>query len=256
MLQDFTFKYVATPLPSLMIDEEEHAANGAITSASMITLFTDRCVMCSRCVRFTREISGSAELQIVSRGHHSEIDIFPGEPVNNKLAGNVVDLCPVGALCSKDFLYKQRVWFLKSEKSVCPDCSTGCSIFVDHNKDIVYRLRPRENPQAQGHFMCDEGRFDIEYINNRQRLEQPLFTQDGKQTPAAWERTIPARPHRPPRTAEEDVHPAALGAVISPQLTVEEAYLLSKLVKDLVAQGEAVLLEPDSGRRRGREVSP
>src|SRR5918911_1224168 len=72
-----------------------------------ISLFTDRCIMCSRCVRFTREIAGTAELMVTSRGHHSEIDIFPGDPVNNKLAGNVVDLCPVGALANKDFLYKQ-----------------------------------------------------------------------------------------------------------------------------------------------------
>ena len=92
-----------------------------------ITLFTDRCIMCTRCVRFTREISGTAELEVISRGNHSEIDIFPGEPCNNKLAGNVVDLCPVGALCSKDFLYKQRVWWLKTADSVCPNCSTGAA---------------------------------------------------------------------------------------------------------------------------------
>jgi NADH-quinone oxidoreductase subunit G len=236
MLQDFTFKYGHAD--SRMIDAKNTPPNKDYIGEH-ITLFTDRCVMCSRCVRFTREISGTSELQIVSRGHQSEIDIFPGEPVNNKLAGNVVDLCPVGALCSKDFLYKQRVWFLKSEKSVCPDCSTGCSIFVDHNKDIVYRLRPRENPEAQGHFMCDEGRFDIDYINHRQRLEQPLFALEGKQGPAAWERTIPAL--RTDLRAAAKQHPAGLGAVISPWLTVEEAYLLAKLVKDLSPRAKLYL---------------
>src|SRR5919205_669477 len=98
-----------------------------------------RCILCTRCVRFTREVSGEAELQVIQRGHHAEIDIFPGDPLDNKLASNVIDLCPVGALCSKDFLYKQRVWFLKGQKSVCPDCSTGCSILLDSNKSIVYR---------------------------------------------------------------------------------------------------------------------
>ena len=156
LLQDFSYRYGRSQ--SRMIDDKNTPPNKPHIGDN-ITLFTDRCIMCSRCVRFTREISGTAELQVINRGDHSEIDIFPGEPLNNKLAGNVVDLCPVGALCSKDFLYKQRVWFLKTQKSVCPDCSTGCSIFVDQNKDIVYRLRPRENPQAQGHFMCDEGRF-------------------------------------------------------------------------------------------------
>src|SRR5204863_2097585 len=154
---------------------------------------SDRCILCSRCVRFTREIAGTAELQVINRGHHSEIDIFPGEPLNNKLAGNVVDLCPVGALCSKDFLYKQRVWFLKTQKSVCPDCSTGCSIEVDANKDIVYRLRPRENPKAQGFFMCDEGRFDYPYVNDRARLTQPLFKKDGgTQAATSWEQVLPS----------------------------------------------------------------
>src|SRR6202011_4726561 len=151
-----------------------------------ITLFADRCIMCSRCVRFTREVSGQAELQVINRGDHSEIDVFPGEPVNNKLAGNVVDLCPVGALCSKDFLTKQRVWYLKFSVSVCPECSTGCSTHVDQNKDIVYRLRPRENPQAQGYFMCDEGRFGYRYANSPQRLNRPLARKGDRLEPTSW----------------------------------------------------------------------
>ncbi|MEX2027657.1 MAG: 2Fe-2S iron-sulfur cluster-binding protein, partial [Pirellulaceae bacterium] len=153
-----------------------------------ITLFTDRCVMCSRCVRFTREISGTAELQIINRGAHSEIDIFPGQPCNNKLAGNVVDICPVGALCSKDFLYKQRVWWLKSSPSVCPLCSTGCSIHVDQNDDHVYRLRPRPNPRAQGDFMCDDGRFGWKYLHSEERLTTPEQRQrDGKIVTRDWD---------------------------------------------------------------------
>src|SRR5262249_26241173 len=155
--QDFSYGFGRST--SRMIDDKNHPPNKPHIS-DKITLFADRCILCSRCVRFTREISGQAELQVINRGDHSEIDIFPGEPLNNKLALNVVDLCPVGALCSKDFLYKQRVWFLQDTRSVCPDCSTGCSIFVDHNKEIVYRLRPRENTQGQGYFMCDEGRLD------------------------------------------------------------------------------------------------
>lgn len=228
MLQDFTFRYGKAE--SRMIDEKNTPPNKDYIGEN-ITLFTDRCVMCSRCVRFTREISGTSELQIINRGHHAEIDIFPGEPVNNKLAGNVVDLCPVGALCSKDFLYKQRVWFLKSQKSVCAGCSTGCSIVVDHNKDIVYRLRPRENPQAQGDFMCDEGRFDYEYVNDRQRLSQPLFKKDGKLSPTPWEQVIPALRNEIKKEVKDDA--GAVGAVLSPFLTVEEAYLLAKFFKGL-----------------------
>src|SRR5437763_4823082 len=167
MLQDFSYRYGYAE--TRMIEEKHHPPNKPYIGPN-VTLFADRCIMCTRCVRFTREVSGEAELQVIQRGHHAEIDIFPGIPLDNKLASNVVDLCPVGALCSKDFLYKHRVWNLKSTKSVCPDCSTGCSIHLDSNKNIVYRLRPRENPQAQGHFMCDDGRLGYHYVNAPNRL--------------------------------------------------------------------------------------
>lgn len=228
MLQDFSYRFGRST--SRMIDEKNLPPNKDYIGEH-ITLFADRCIMCSRCVRFTREVSGTAELQVINRGHHAEIDIFPGEPCDNKLAGNVVDLCPVGALCNKDFLYKQRVWFLKTQSSVCPDCSTGCSIHVDHNKDIVYRFRPRENPQAQGYFMCDEGRFDYEYINDRRRLQGPLFKQDGKHVPTSWESVLPAIRNEFSEAARQSG--SSVGAVLSPYLTCEEAHLLAKWVKSV-----------------------
>ncbi len=195
-----------------------------------ITLFTDRCIMCSRCVRFTREISGTAELQVVGRGTHEEIDIFPGQPCNNKLAGNVVDLCPVGALCSKDFLYKQRVWWLKSANSVCPDCSTGCSIHVDQNEERVYRLRPRLNPQAQGHFMCDEGRFGWKYQQSEERLTVPeLKRRDGSLVSRDWDVVLPAIQEALETAGREH----GLAAVLSPWMTLEEAYLLASYLKSI-----------------------
>ncbi len=196
-----------------------------------ITLFTDRCIMCTRCVRFTREISGTAEMQVTSRGTHEEIDIFPGIPCNNKLAGNVVDICPVGALCSKDFLYQQRVWFLQNTKSVCPGCSTGCSITVDQNKDVVHRLKPRVNPQAQGHFMCDEGRFGWKYIHSDKRLQMPELRQKGTLASRDWDVILPAV-----RKALDDrvsSQPHAVAAIISPWATVEEAYLLCSYLKKM-----------------------
>lgn len=224
LLQDYSYRYGRST--SRMVDDKNHPPNKDYIG-ERITLFADRCIMCSRCVRFTREISGTAELQVISRGHHSEIDIFPGEPVNNKLAGNVVDICPVGALCSKEFLYKQRVWFLNSQKSVCPDCSTGCSILVDHNKDIVYRLRPRENHQAQGHFMCDDGRFDYAYINAPERISQPLLNQ----TATDWDTIISALRSDLAGAVRKDG--TGVAAVLSPFLTCEEAFLLAKFMKGL-----------------------
>lgn len=236
MLQDFSYRFGRST--SRMIDAKNTPPNKPDIGPH-VTLFTDRCVMCSRCVRFTREISGTAELQVVSRGHHSEIDVFPGSPLDNKLSGNVVDLCPVGALCSKDFLYKQRVWFLKSQPSVCPDCSTGCSIYVDANKDIVYRLRPRENVQAQGYFMCDEGRFDYAYINGRERLQEPLLRTGPVLSTAPWDKAIPSLKQELITAGMRDGR--SLGAVLSPFLTCEEAYLLARLVKDLAPEGTLYL---------------
>ncbi|HMC88979.1 MAG TPA: 2Fe-2S iron-sulfur cluster-binding protein, partial [Gemmataceae bacterium] len=240
LLQDFSYNFGRSQ--SRMVDEKNTPPNKPYISDT-ISLFTDRCIMCSRCVRFTREVSGTAELQVINRGNHSEIDIFPGEPLNNKLAGNVVDLCPVGALCSKDFLYKQRVWFLKSQKSVCADCSTGCSIFVDHNKDIVYRLRPRENPQAQGYFMCDEGRYGFHYANAEQRILRPLLRgnaqANGAPTPTSYEEVLPALLQELLDLAKGDG--AAVAAVLSPFLTCEEAYLLATYIKQLSPQARLAL---------------
>jgi NADH-quinone oxidoreductase subunit G len=204
-----------------------------------ITLFTDRCIMCTRCVRFTREISGTAEMQVTSRGTHEEIDIFPGEPCNNKLAGNIVDLCPVGALCSKDFLYEQRVWWLNSKNSVCPGCSTGCSIRVDQNKDVLYRLKPRENPRAQGSFMCDEGRFGWKYIHSDQRLKLPEQRSGSQTVSRDWDVVLPAL-----RNSLKDAAlraPNKFAVVISPWATVEEAYLLATYARKLTPTARVAL---------------
>src|SRR5918993_425378 len=186
-LQDYAFDYGRSQ--TRMVDEKNQPPNKPEIS-SKITLFTDRCILCTRCVRFTREVTGTAELTVVSRGHHSEIDVFPGEPLENKLSGNVVDLCPVGALGSKDFLYKQRVWYLKSTESVCGRCSTGCSIHVDTNKDVVFRLRPRENPQANGYWMCDEGRYGYHHADAADRIKRPHVRKGGTLVPVPYSEAV------------------------------------------------------------------
>ncbi|MEX2285810.1 MAG: molybdopterin-dependent oxidoreductase [Planctomycetaceae bacterium] len=228
LLQDYSYRYGRG---YSRLDEPKELKPDKDYIGDQITLFTDRCIMCSRCVRFTREISGTAELEIINRGSHSEIDIFPGHPCNNKLAGNVVDLCPVGALCSKDFLYKQRVWWLRPSNSVCPLCSTGCSIHVDQNEDTVYRLRPRANPQAQGHFMCDEGRFGWKYTHSESRLTTPLQrARSGSVASHDWDVVLPAVRAALVKAATSS---KPLAAVLSPWMTLEEAYLLASYLKSL-----------------------
>jgi NADH-quinone oxidoreductase subunit G len=193
-------------------------------------------------------------LQVVSRGSHEEIDVFPDEPCNNKLAGNVVDLCPVGALCSKDFLYKKRVWWLKHGESVCTGCSTGCSIHVDQNENKVYRVRPRENPEAQGHFMCDDGRFGFKYIHDERRLKYPKVLKGPEKVSAkgakegipddlsfgdAWPSVMSETRKRIQNAIQND--PSGFVAVFSPFMTVEEAYLLASTIKGFDARTRLVL---------------
>jgi NADH-quinone oxidoreductase subunit G len=131
---------------------------------SNVMLDQERCVLCTRCIRFCKDITKTGELGVITRSDHSYIDIFPGKPLSNPYAMNVVDICPVGALTSKDFRFKQRVWFLETFDAICNGCSKGCNIHVDHRKekykdDQIFRFRPKVNRSVNGWFMCDEGRL-------------------------------------------------------------------------------------------------
>ena len=191
-----------------------------------VTLFVDRCVMCTRCVRFTREVTGSSELMVVNRGANEEIDVFPGYPLDNKMSGNVVDLCPVGALGDTDFLYQQRVWFMKRHASVCAGCSSGCSIHVDENQGQIYRLKPRDNPHVNQWWICDEGRYGFHHVHAPHRLVEPRRREGSRHVNIQWS-SIPSELDGKLRTA------GRLAAVLSPHMTVEEAYLLAKYVREI-----------------------
>jgi NADH-quinone oxidoreductase subunit G len=144
-----------------------------------VVLDSERCILCSRCVRFTDEVSKTNELGIFERGDRSEIGTFNGKPLNNKYSLNTVDICPVGALTSKDFRFRQRVWYLKEVDTVCPGCSTGCSVKVYYNEEGLWRVRPRHNPEVNGYWMCDEGRDTYKYTNRKERLLQAQVTDKG-----------------------------------------------------------------------------
>jgi len=149
---------------------------------SNVVLDEERCVLCTRCVRFCKDITKTGELGVIDRTDHSTIGIFPGYPLSNPYAMNVVDLCPVGALTSKDFRFKQRVWFLETFDAICNGCSKGCNISVDHRKekykdDQIFRFRPRVNRDVNGWFMCDEGRLSY-HNENKNRFETPLLNKE------------------------------------------------------------------------------
>lgn len=142
----------------------------------------ERCVVCGRCVRFLRQITKTGELGIINRTDDARVNIFPGRPIDNKYALNVVDLCPVGAMTSADFRFKQRVWFLTKSPSVCHGCSRGCNIYIDHNRekyqdDKIYRFRPRHNDLVNGYFMCDPGRMTYKSENEGRLTEARIGKQ-------------------------------------------------------------------------------
>lgn len=155
LLQDYSYGFGR----SQSRFEEDKAKKPKKDVGEHVLLYSDRCIMCTRCVRFTREVAGTGELYVDGRGHREEIDIFPGKPLNNKLSGNVVDICPVGALLDKEFLFKQRVWLLKSTPSISPADAGGENIWIDYNEDVVYRIRPRYNAEVNTWWISDDTRY-------------------------------------------------------------------------------------------------
>jgi NADH-quinone oxidoreductase subunit G len=151
-----------------------------------------RCIMCTRCVRFMREVEGNEALGVVQRGNRSVIDTFFDEGLqNSNWAGNIVDICPVGALVSKDFLHKARAWDLDHTHSVCSSCSQGCNIRIDTRDNLVQRLKPRANPAVNSFWMCDSGRANYEWLNRTDRIEAPLVRDSqGKLVATDWQQAV------------------------------------------------------------------
>jgi NADH-quinone oxidoreductase subunit G len=189
-----------------------------------ILLYSDRCIMCTRCVRFTREITGTNELSVQGRGNKSEIDVFPGVPLDNELSANVVDLCPVGALLDKDFLFAQRVWFLKSTPSIDPLTASGDNIWIEHNEGKVYRVKPRTNLEVNKWWITDEVRYGWKFVHSDARLTRPMRRQFGM--------LVESEPARALELAAEGLIAAVdgggrLAVMVSPMLPCEEAYSLA-----------------------------
>jgi NADH-quinone oxidoreductase subunit G len=235
-LQDYSYRFGAPA--SRMVDPKLKNPKKDIGPRTL--LYQDRCVMCSRCVRFTDEVSGTGELCIVNRGTRSEIDVFPGIPLDNPLQGNVVDICPVGSLLDKDFLFAQRVWLLQSAPSVCPGCSTGCTIRIDHNEGRVHRLKPRFNPQVNDYWMCDDGRFGWKYVHDRQRLTAPLLRRGQERDAARWE-DVPAALRYRFEHFVKTCPDRQVAVVLSPMLACEEAWLLCQFIRSVAPQAALVM---------------
>ena len=186
-----------------------------------VVLDSERCILCSRCVRFTDEVSKTSELGIFNRGDRSEIGCVPGKPLDNNYSLNTVDICPVGALTSKDFRFRQRVWYLKEADSICPGCSTGCNVKVSYNEEGLWRVKPRENKEVNGYWMCDTGRDTYKFVNLKSRLTAARVGHRG-----AWQDVTPADAARSAglrlREVAEKHGPDSVALVVTGQYTNEE----------------------------------
>ena len=129
-----------------------------------VTLDDERCILCSRCIRFCKEIAKDDVLGFIDRGSHTVLTAHPGKRLENNYSLNTVDICPVGALTSSDFRFKMRVWFLKETKSFCTSCATGCNTIIGSREDVIYRQTPRENDAVNSCWMCDYGRLNFDYL--------------------------------------------------------------------------------------------
>ena len=195
-----------------------------------VLLYADRCIMCTRCVRFTREVSGTSELLVQGRGNKEEIDIFPGVALDNELSANVIDLCPVGALLDKDFLFAQRVWFLKETPAIDPLTASGDNLWINHNEGRVYRIKPRTNLKINKYWLTDEVRYGCKFVHSEDRLRSPQRKQFGANVECdftkAYDDAIDGI-----RKALGNYKRAAL--LVSPFLTCEEAYVFAQFIRRL-----------------------
>ena len=188
-----------------------------------VVLDQERCVLCTRCVRFTKNITKTKELGVLNRTDHSVISTFPGKPLSNPYAMNVVDLCPVGALTSKDFRFHKRVWFLEPDEAICNGCSKGCSLHVDHHKakyenDSIFRYRPRFNDKVNGYFICDFGRLSYKNENSNRDSHAQIRGKESEYEYASGKLLRLLKRH----------HGKAL-FLLSPSLSLEEMVQVKKL---------------------------
>jgi NADH-quinone oxidoreductase subunit G len=150
----------------------------------------NRCILCTRCVRFMEDVAEEPVLNVSERGDRAFIGIAESQPLDHPWAGNVVDLCPVGSLLSKDFLHKARAWDLDKTASICPGCTQGCNISVDTRDDVVVRLRPRPNLDVNRHFICDYGRANYRWMNRGDRVEAPLIREGARHVATDWDAAL------------------------------------------------------------------
>jgi NADH-quinone oxidoreductase subunit G len=246
-LQEFSVEYGAQSSRFL---ENKVKKPKNVELGPRVTLDDERCILCSRCIRFCQEIAKDDVLGFVDRGSHTVLTAHPGKRLENNYSLNTVDICPVGALTSTDFRFKMRVWFLKETKSICTSCATGCNTLIGTREDVIYRQTPRDNDAVNSTWMCDYGRLNFDYVESERRLLEPRIFHNGKLVPADWKTAISYAALQLKNFSGWDI-----AIIASGRMTNEELWLASQIARTLDVQwidivprrglGDDILLSED-----------
>ena len=236
-LQEFSVEYGQGESGFL---EEKVKKPKKVDIGERILLDDERCIMCSRCVRFMQEIAHDDVLGFLNRGSYTKLDVYPGKRLDNNYSLNTVDICPVGALTSKDFRFKMRVWFLKETKTIDVTCGTGTNILISSRENIVHRITPRENDFVNSCWMPDSHRLNFHYLHSEDRLQAPIVR--GADNPVKWSFAL--------ETAIKQLkkcNPAETAIIASARMTNEELFLTKRLAKALGVDQVDVRPRPQKG---------
>jgi NADH-quinone oxidoreductase subunit G len=193
-----------------------------------VTLDDERCVLCSRCIRFMKEVAHDDVLGFVSRGSHTYLTAHPDRLLDSNYSLNTVDICPVGALTSSDFRFKMRVWFLKETKSICTSCGTGCNTIIGTRQNEIFRQTPRENDAVNSEWMCDYGRLNFHYTNSAERLKTPQIREGHELVNTSWKLALAKAGEELKRFQKDEI-----AVVASARMTNEELWLTKKLIDSI-----------------------
>ena len=254
-LQEYYMKF---GLYDSRMDENKIKRHKAEIIGPHVILDTERCILCSRCVRFVNEVSHSHEIGIFNRGSQSEIRLLPGKILDNNYSGNVVDICPVGALTDRDFRFQCRVWYLSDTKSICPGCSRGCNISIHSNRQRphhaggrrVMRLKPRFNAEVNHWWICDEGRYGYKFIDDPSRISLARVKEKGEFLVLTLDQVI-GRAGEKLREALEKVGRDSVVVVASPRLTNEDLFVIRKFFGEDLGLSQIDFRVPDQNLASG-----
>lgn len=225
-LQDYYYEY--NRQPSRFAEEDKEHKVKALPLGPNVILDGERCILCTRCVRFCEEITETAELGVFNRGDKSVISVAEGEQLDNPLSGSVVDLCPVGALTHRNWRFNTRIWYTKPVDSVCPGCSTGCNVKISTRDEQVVHVKARLNAEVNREWLCDEGRYGFDRLVAGEQLSTPLVIKDSGEGARTTLADIAAAMQSVKAGANETA------VFLSPLLTIEDLYVAEKFLLDVL----------------------